>query len=45
MSLAEELKAYAREIGFHLVGITSPEPFAQAELDITPPGAATITLS
>jgi epoxyqueuosine reductase len=28
-------KAYARELGFHLVGITSPEPFEQAELDIT----------
>jgi epoxyqueuosine reductase len=35
MSLAEELKQYAREIGFHLVGITSPAPFDQAELDIT----------
>lgn len=35
MDLAAELKAYAREIGFHLVGITTPEPFAQAELDIT----------
>jgi epoxyqueuosine reductase len=33
--LAAELKTYAREIGFHLVGITSPEPFPQAELDIT----------
>ena len=35
MSLAAELKAHARALGFHLVGITSPEPFAQAELDIT----------
>lgn len=34
-SLASELKVYAREIGFHLVGITTPEPFTQAELDIT----------
>ncbi|GAC1327300.1 MAG: tRNA epoxyqueuosine(34) reductase QueG [Chloroflexota bacterium] len=34
-SLASDLKAYAREIGFHLVGITTPEPFAQAEVDIT----------
>jgi epoxyqueuosine reductase len=33
--LSAELKAYAREVGFHLVGITSPEPFSQAELDIT----------
>jgi epoxyqueuosine reductase len=33
--LAVELKAFARKIGFHLVGIASPEPFAQAELDIT----------
>jgi epoxyqueuosine reductase len=35
MSLAAELKAYAHELGFHLVGITSPEPFSKAELDIT----------
>jgi epoxyqueuosine reductase len=35
MSRTEEFKAYARELGFHLVGITSPEPFEQAELDIT----------
>src|SRR5689334_18466264 len=34
MSLAEELKARAKELGFHLVGVTSPEPFAQAETDI-----------
>jgi epoxyqueuosine reductase len=33
--LAAELKAYAAEVGFHLIGITSPEPFPQAELDIT----------
>jgi epoxyqueuosine reductase len=33
--LTAELKAYALEIGFHLIGITSPEPFPQAELDIT----------
>ena len=35
MSLAAALKEYARNIGFHLVGITSPEPFPVAELDIT----------
>jgi epoxyqueuosine reductase len=35
VSITSDLKAYAREVGFHLVGITSPEPFAQAELDIT----------
>src|SRR5690349_8137041 len=35
MSRAEELKAQARALGFHLVGITSPAPFEQAELDIT----------
>jgi epoxyqueuosine reductase len=34
MSLAAALKAYAREVGFHLVGITSPAPFETAELDI-----------
>jgi epoxyqueuosine reductase len=32
--LAAALKDYARSIGFHLVGITSPDPFAEAELDI-----------
>ena len=32
--LAESLKAYARELGFHLVGITSAEPFTRAEVDI-----------
>src|SRR5712691_7030950 len=35
MSLADDLKVKARELGFHLVGITSPEPFPEAELDIT----------
>jgi len=35
LSLAEELKHHARALGFHLVGVTSPEPFSQAELDIT----------
>jgi len=35
MSLADALKAQARALGFHLVGITSPEPFPEAELDIT----------
>ncbi|MDQ3809483.1 MAG: tRNA epoxyqueuosine(34) reductase QueG [Chloroflexota bacterium] len=30
-----ELKTYAQSLGFHLVGITSPEPFGDAELDIT----------
>ncbi len=33
-SLTADLKAHAREIGFHLVGVTSPEPFAGAELDL-----------
>ena len=33
--LAEDLKAHARSLGFHLVGITSAEPFSQAEVDIT----------
>src|ERR1700736_2985734 len=33
--LTAALKAYAAEGGFHLIGITSPAPFAQAELDIT----------
>ncbi|MGI9145027.1 MAG: tRNA epoxyqueuosine(34) reductase QueG [Chloroflexota bacterium] len=33
-ALTADLKAYAREVGFHLIGITSPEPFAQAEVDI-----------
>jgi epoxyqueuosine reductase len=33
--LSAELKAFAREVGFHLVGITSAEPFPDAELDIT----------
>jgi epoxyqueuosine reductase len=35
MSLSAELKAFARSIGFHLVGITSAAPFHEAELDIT----------
>jgi epoxyqueuosine reductase len=35
VTLTDELKAYARSVGFHLVGVTSPEPFEQAELDIT----------
>jgi len=35
VSLTSELKAFDRSIGFHLVGITSPEPFVEAELDIT----------
>ena len=35
MSLTGELKSFARSIGFHLVGVTSPAPFAEAELDIT----------
>jgi epoxyqueuosine reductase len=33
-ALTSELRAYARELGFHLVGITSPKPFEQAELDL-----------
>jgi epoxyqueuosine reductase len=35
VSLTSELKEYASAIGFHLVGVTSPEPFPQAEIDIT----------
>jgi epoxyqueuosine reductase len=35
MSLTSDVKEYARSIGFHLVGITSPDPFSDAELDIT----------
>jgi epoxyqueuosine reductase len=35
MSLTSDFKAYAREVGFHLVGVTSAEPFPEAELDIT----------
>jgi epoxyqueuosine reductase len=35
MSLTSAVKEYARNIGFHLVGITSPAPFPEAELDIT----------
>jgi epoxyqueuosine reductase len=35
MSLTSDLKAFGRELGFHLIGVTSPAPFSQAELDIT----------
>jgi epoxyqueuosine reductase len=35
VSLTTDLKQYARSVGFHLIGITSPSPFAEAELDIT----------
>lgn len=34
MTLTLELKAHAREIGFHLVGVASPEPFADAQLQM-----------
>ena len=34
MSLTSDLRSHARALGFHLVGITSPEPFDKAELDI-----------
>ena len=34
MTLTDDLKARARELEFHLVGVTSPAPFAQAETDI-----------
>jgi epoxyqueuosine reductase len=35
LTLSSELKQYARgELGFDLVGITSAEPFLQAELDV-----------
>jgi epoxyqueuosine reductase len=30
-----ELESFARSIGFHLVGVTTPDPFHQAEIDIT----------
>jgi epoxyqueuosine reductase len=33
-ALTVELKAHAREMGFHLVGVTSPAPFERAESDI-----------
>jgi epoxyqueuosine reductase len=33
-ALTLDLKTHARSIGFHLVGITSPEPFSEAELDL-----------
>jgi len=35
VSLTSELKAFAHEVGFHLVGVTSPDPFVEAELDIS----------
>jgi epoxyqueuosine reductase len=35
LSLTESFKSQARSLGFHLVGITSPDPFPRAELDIT----------
>ena len=35
MSVTTDVKAFARSIGFHLVGVTTPEPFRQAEIDIT----------
>ena len=35
MSLTSALKDYAHSLGFHLVGVTSAEPFTQAEIDIT----------
>jgi epoxyqueuosine reductase len=34
VGLTSDLKAYAHEVGFHLVGVTSPDPFPEAELDI-----------
>lgn len=33
--LTADFKRHAYDLGFHLVGITSPAPFEQAELDIT----------
>src|SRR5215218_3383884 len=35
MSLTTALKEHARSLGFSLVGITSPAPFSEAEIDIT----------
>ena len=35
MSLSSEFKSFGLGLGFHLVGITSPAPFSQAEIDIT----------
>jgi epoxyqueuosine reductase len=35
VGLTSDLKTYAYEIGFHLVGVTSADSFPQAELDIT----------
>jgi epoxyqueuosine reductase len=32
VSLTAELKSHARALGFHLVGVTSPEPFPEAQL-------------
>ncbi|MBV8713883.1 MAG: tRNA epoxyqueuosine(34) reductase QueG [Chloroflexi bacterium] len=34
MSLTSELKSRARELGFHLVGVTSPEPFDAAQTEM-----------
>jgi epoxyqueuosine reductase len=34
MSPTAQLKDFARQLGFHLVGVTSPEPFENAELDM-----------
>ncbi len=34
VAFASALKDRARSVGFHLVGITSPEPFERAELDL-----------
>jgi epoxyqueuosine reductase len=34
VSLTTDFKQYARSLGFHLVGITSPAPFREAELEI-----------
>jgi epoxyqueuosine reductase len=33
MSLTSDFKSFALELGFHLVGITSPDPFTTAEAD------------
>jgi epoxyqueuosine reductase len=35
LSLTSDLKVQAEQLGFHLVGVTSPDPFPRAELDIT----------
>src|SRR5918998_1756180 len=34
MSLTSDLKSHARSIGFHLIGVTSPAPFEEAQTDI-----------